>query len=155
MDWLDLLAVQGTLKSLLQHHSSKPSILWPGTPSAAPGFPSSVPGPADEGRKRLAGATVHTQKQHRPGSGLPGTLISPASVLRQAAIFHLLRTDDPGVREMKAPFNRSARDLAGKEGEDQSAAPSLLGQARSMCFRGHQACFLLSSAGGITLSTSL
>ena len=26
MDWLDLLAVQGTLKSLLQHHSSKPSI---------------------------------------------------------------------------------------------------------------------------------
>ena len=28
MDWLDLLAVQRTLKSLLQHHSSKPSILW-------------------------------------------------------------------------------------------------------------------------------
>ena len=28
MDWLDLLAVQGTLKSLLQHHSSKLSILW-------------------------------------------------------------------------------------------------------------------------------
>ena len=28
MDWLDLLTVQGTLKSLLQHHSSKPSILW-------------------------------------------------------------------------------------------------------------------------------
>ena len=31
MDWLDLLAVQGTLKSLLQHHSSKPSILWHST----------------------------------------------------------------------------------------------------------------------------
>ena len=29
MDWVDLLAVQGTLKSLLQHHSSKASILWP------------------------------------------------------------------------------------------------------------------------------
>ena len=29
MDWLDLLAVQGTLKNLLQHHSSKASILWP------------------------------------------------------------------------------------------------------------------------------
>ena len=32
MDWLDLLAVQGTLKSLLQHHSSKTSVLcirWP------------------------------------------------------------------------------------------------------------------------------
>ena len=28
MDWLDLLAVQGTLKSLLQHHNSKASILW-------------------------------------------------------------------------------------------------------------------------------
>ena len=28
MDWLDLLAVQGPLKSLLQHHSSKASILW-------------------------------------------------------------------------------------------------------------------------------
>ena len=28
MDWLDLHAVQGTLKSLLQHHSSKASILW-------------------------------------------------------------------------------------------------------------------------------
>ena len=27
-DWLDLLAVQGALKSLLQHHSSKESILW-------------------------------------------------------------------------------------------------------------------------------
>ena len=29
IDWFDLLAVQGTLKSLLQHHSSKASILWP------------------------------------------------------------------------------------------------------------------------------
>ena len=28
LDWLDLLAVQGTLRSLLQHHSSKASILW-------------------------------------------------------------------------------------------------------------------------------
>ena len=28
MDWLDLLAIQGTLKTLLQHHSSKASILW-------------------------------------------------------------------------------------------------------------------------------
>ena len=29
MDWFDLLAVQGTLKSLLQHHSLKASIIWP------------------------------------------------------------------------------------------------------------------------------
>ena len=28
MDWLDLLGVQGTFESLLQHHSSKASILW-------------------------------------------------------------------------------------------------------------------------------
>ena len=28
MDWLDLLVVQGTLKSLIPHHSSKPSFLW-------------------------------------------------------------------------------------------------------------------------------
>ena len=28
MDWVDLLVVQGTLKSLLQHHSSKASVLW-------------------------------------------------------------------------------------------------------------------------------
>ena len=28
MDWLDLLAIQGTLKSLLQHHSSKALVLW-------------------------------------------------------------------------------------------------------------------------------
>ena len=28
MDWLDLLVVQGTLKSLLQHHNSKASVLW-------------------------------------------------------------------------------------------------------------------------------
>jgi len=28
MDWLDLLSVQGALKSLLQHHGSKASILW-------------------------------------------------------------------------------------------------------------------------------
>ena len=31
MDWLDLLAVQGTLKSLLQHHSSKAWIFWRST----------------------------------------------------------------------------------------------------------------------------
>ena len=33
MDWFDLLAVQGTLKSLLQHHSSKASVLWRAQPS--------------------------------------------------------------------------------------------------------------------------
>ena len=41
MDWLDLLAVQGTLKSLLQHHSSKASILRCGTECLKYlGFPS-------------------------------------------------------------------------------------------------------------------
>ena len=45
MDWLDFLEIQGTLKSLLQHHSSKASILWcsafftvqPSHPSMTPG----------------------------------------------------------------------------------------------------------------------
>ena len=49
------------------------------------------------------------------GSSL--ALISLASVLGQAAIFHVLKTDDPRVREMKAPFSGSAEDFAGKEGE--------------------------------------
>ena len=35
MDWLDVLAVQGTLKSLLQHHNTKPSILWPSSQSSS------------------------------------------------------------------------------------------------------------------------
>ena len=37
MDWLDLLAVQGTLKSLLQHHSSKASVLWHSHPYTTTG----------------------------------------------------------------------------------------------------------------------
>ena len=40
MDWLDLLAVQGTLKSLLQHHSSKASILWSSAFFIVPTFTS-------------------------------------------------------------------------------------------------------------------
>ena len=40
MDWLDLLAVQGTLKSLLQHHSSKASILWHSTLFYSPSLTS-------------------------------------------------------------------------------------------------------------------
>ena len=40
MDWLDLLAVQGTLKSLLQHHSSKASILWGSAFFYSPNFKS-------------------------------------------------------------------------------------------------------------------
>lgn len=48
------------------------------------------------------------------GSSL--ALISLASVLGQAAIFHVLKTDDPGVREMKAPFSRSVGGLGGEGG---------------------------------------
>ena len=40
MDWLDLLAVQGTLKSLLQHHSSKTLILWCSEPGGLPSMGS-------------------------------------------------------------------------------------------------------------------
>ena len=42
MDWLDLLAVQGTLKSHLQHHSSKASILWCSTLLVAQTIKASV-----------------------------------------------------------------------------------------------------------------
>ena len=35
MDWFNLLAVQGTLESLLQHHSSRPSMLWRSANSSA------------------------------------------------------------------------------------------------------------------------
>ena len=50
MDWLDLLAVQGTLKSLLQHHSSKASILWCsaffiGCPNTVVNTADSIPAP--------------------------------------------------------------------------------------------------------------
>ena len=37
IDWFDLLAVHGTLKSLFQHHSSKASIKWRKSPLAAKG----------------------------------------------------------------------------------------------------------------------
>ena len=40
IDWLDLLAVQGILKSLLQHHSSKTSILWRSAFFTVPTLPS-------------------------------------------------------------------------------------------------------------------
>ena len=39
MDWSDLLAVQGILKSLLQHHSSKASILWAQLSSQSNSYP--------------------------------------------------------------------------------------------------------------------
>ena len=41
MDWLDLLTVQGTLKSLLQHYSSKAPILCDPMDCSTPGFPES------------------------------------------------------------------------------------------------------------------
>ena len=49
MDWLDLLAVQGTLKSLLQHQSSKASILW-----HSAFFMSQLPHPYVTTRKNIA-----------------------------------------------------------------------------------------------------
>ena len=79
MDWLDLLAVQGTLKSLLQRHSSKASILrrsafsWSGdilsgTPIAKPVFPAQ-PDPPPEGTHTCTDS-ITAQPAHvgnRPG----------------------------------------------------------------------------------------
>ena len=61
MDWLDLLAVQGTLKSLLQHRSSKASILWHSAffivqlshPYIQNGGWDQTPHFTDKGKKRL------------------------------------------------------------------------------------------------------
>ena len=65
MDWLDLLAIQGTLKSLLQHHSSKASILqhsalfwrrqWQQTPVLLPA--------KSQGRRSLAGCSPWDSKE--------------------------------------------------------------------------------------------
>ena len=79
MDWLDLLAVQVTLKSLLQHHSSKASVLlrstfsWSGdilsgTPTAKPAFPAQ-PDPPPEGAHTCTDSiTAHPARVgNRPG----------------------------------------------------------------------------------------
>ena len=55
MDWLDLLEVQGTLKSLLQHHSSKASILWRSRRQWHP-TPVLLPGKS-HGRRSLVGCS--------------------------------------------------------------------------------------------------
>ena len=88
-DWLDLLAVQGTLKSLFQHHSSKASILrrsafsWSGdilsgTPTAKPAFPAQ-PDPPPEGAHTCTSciAAHPARVGNRPGR-LPS---SPAGLL--------------------------------------------------------------------------
>ena len=58
MDWLDLLAVQGTLKSLLQHHSSKASILW-----CSASFSVQLSHPYMTNGKTIALTRQHIQKQ--------------------------------------------------------------------------------------------
>ena len=68
MDWLDLLAVQGTLKSLLQHHSSKPSIL-----RCSAFFTVQLSHPY--GRDRIAGPGVSWDRGGPARSlGLPGRM---------------------------------------------------------------------------------
>ena len=56
MDWLDLLAVKGTLKSLLQHHSSKASIIQCSVSNGTPLQYSCLENPMDGG---ASWATVH------------------------------------------------------------------------------------------------
>ena len=66
MDWLDLLAVQGSLKSLLQHHSSKASILWPlgDLPDSGIKF-ASLTSPALAGRFFTTSTTWEAQSGRR------------------------------------------------------------------------------------------
>ena len=56
MDWLDLLAVQETLRSLLQHHSSKASILWCSAPVGRGAWWATVHG-VTKSRTRLSNFT--------------------------------------------------------------------------------------------------
>ena len=78
MDWLDLLAVQGTLKSLLQHHSSKASSSQPTAQTL-----SRAPSPGGPGCARRPGKASDSSQldtaPHLPGShlGSPQTF-SPA-----------------------------------------------------------------------------
>ena len=64
MDWLDLLAVQGTLKSLLRHHRSKASILWRSAFFAC-FLPIECWGQQEETLLIQAGGTLNVQFSHK------------------------------------------------------------------------------------------
>lgn len=101
---------------------------WGQTPGTDSGLGRKIP---QRVKPRVTGSQINSAPPNTPQSSLvtacwtagpSPALISPASVLGQATIFHVLKTDDPRVREMKAPFNRSAWGSAGKEGEGQSSS---------------------------------
>ena len=71
VDWLDLLAVQGTLKSLFQHHSSKASILQC---SAFIGYLFSIP--ISQMRKQRCKVWFPAENWQQPGTGV-GSRLSP------------------------------------------------------------------------------
>ena len=75
MDWLDLLAVQGTLKSLLQHHSLKASILWHSAFFIVQlSHPYMTTGQTTALNRRTFVGKVHQLKSTKKEiSGLPGT----------------------------------------------------------------------------------
>ena len=77
MDWLDLLAVQGTLRSLLQHHSSKASILQHLAFFTIDTFKSSVMTNSFTGRDWNSGAPTRSIKM---GAQLDVTTEPPSSV---------------------------------------------------------------------------
>ena len=75
MDWFDLLAVQGTLKSLLQHHSSKPSVLCLGPSNMGECFPtpSNSVMPAESPSVQFRADAIHMEICQRPGASLRPT----------------------------------------------------------------------------------
>lgn len=105
---------------------------WGQTPGTDSGLGRKIP---QRVNPRVTGSQINSAPPNTPQSSLvtacwtagpSPALISPASVLGRAVIFHVLKTDDPRVREMKAPFNRSAWGSAGKEGEGQSSSSVLV-----------------------------
>ena len=75
MDWFGLLAVQGTLKSLLQHHSSKASVLCLGPSNMGECFPtgSNRVMPAGSPSIQLNADALHLQICQLPGASLSPT----------------------------------------------------------------------------------
>ena len=91
MDWLDLLAVQGTLKSLLQHYSSKASILWHSANTLGLPNPSLSPQPWELQGSVPAPQVVAWEPPRLTSSGTTG----PSSQLPLSELSILCRLSPP------------------------------------------------------------
>ena len=95
MDWLDLLAVQGTLKSLLQHHSSKASILWCSVQFSL--VAQSCPTLCDPMNRNTPGLPVHHQLPDSPKPMSIESMMPPNHVILCCRLL-LLPSIFPSIR---------------------------------------------------------